>query len=465
MKRFIDGATRTAKFMVKVPQAGDRAKATFTTHNGEVEHHGLVLPPAAPKHITLKLDNGYNVSFPTEALVSWEPIEAPTPSASVPLSAPEAGSNLPRVRLIHTGGTIASKVDYATGAVEARFEPDELLDALPELASFARLDAVKIGNMFSDDIRPHHWNLIASACADAFADGCRGVVVAHGTDTLHITSAALSFAFAGKGERPAGPIAMVGSQRSSDRGSSDAAENLLAAVHWAAHGPLPVGDAGDSVVVVMHETSSDGVMAVHSGLAVRKMHSSRRDAFHPVNGEIIARIANTTEGWVTDTLPWYETARATARERKVNTAPAMYETGQRLAQFIAGPWLHAEHIEAVVGTGVQGVIVHGTGLGHLPIDDPQNDAPENQALWRSLVRCVNRELPVVVVNQCIHGPVDMNVYSKGRKQQGMGLLGHGVNSTPETMTAKLHWALSQNLNIAEAMGKNLCGEHRERLNE
>jgi len=212
--------------MVDLPTAGERARATFATHNGEVEHSGLVLPPSAPKHITIKLDNGYNVSFPNEALVSWEPLEASAAmSTTTPLVATETTSDdLPRVRLIHTGGTIASKVDYATGAVEARFEPNELLDALPELASFARLDAVKIGNMFSDDIRPQHWNLIAAACADAFAEGCRGVVIAHGTDTLHITSAALNFAFAGKGERPAGPVAMVGSQRSSDRGSSDAAK-------------------------------------------------------------------------------------------------------------------------------------------------------------------------------------------------------------------------------------------------
>ena len=451
--------------MVDLPPAGERARATFATHNGEVEHSGLVLPPSAPKHITIKLDNGYNVSFPNEALMSWEPLEAAAETTAPLLATVTASGDLPRVRLIHTGGTIASKVDYATGAVEARFEPNELLDALPELASIARLDAVKIGNMFSDDIRPQHWNLIATACAEAFADGCRGVVIAHGTDTLHITSAALNFAFAGKGERPAGPVAMVGSQRSSDRGSSDAAENLLAAVHWAANGPVPVGDAGDSVVVVMHDTSSDGVMAVHSGVAVRKMHSSRRDAFQPVNAEPLAKISNTNDGWTIASLPWYDEARSAAGERPVNTVPAMYETGQRIAQFISGPWLHAEHIEAVASTGIQGVVIHGTGLGHLPIDDPQNDAPENQTLWRSLVRCMNRELPVVIVNQCIHGPVDMNVYSKGRKQKSMGLLGHGVNSTPETITTKLHWALSQNLNIADVMTKNLCGEHRERLME
>ncbi len=456
---------RLIGFMVALPDPGVRIKATVSTHNGTAEHTGLVLPPASKGHISIKLDNGYNVSYPAEDLLDWEPIPSNDQPKAPELNAPEADTDLPRIRLIHTGGTIASKVDYATGAVEAKFEPEEMLDAIPELASIARLDAVKIGNMFSDDIRPHHWNIISDACAQAFEDGCRGVVIAHGTDTLHITSSALNFAFAGKGTRPAGPIVMVGSQRSSDRGSSDATENLLAAVHWAANGPLPHGDSGDSVVVVMHNTQSDGVMAVHSGLAVRKMHSSRRDAFHPVNGQPLATLSMTPKGFTVTTAPWYDEAREAASKRPVAERPTTYETGQRIAQFIAGPWLHAEHVEAVVSTGVQGVVFHGTGLGHLPIDDPQNDAPENALLWRILTRCVNRELPVVIVNQCIHGPVDMNVYSKGRKQQAMGLLGHGVSSTPEAMTAKLHWVLSQNINVKEALSSNLCGEHRETLRE
>ena len=449
--------------MVELPEPGRRIKARVSTHNETVEHVGLVLPPAAPRHVSIKLDNGYNVSYPIEAVEEWEELDPLQPPPSGELHRPEENDALPRVRLIHTGGTIASKVDYATGAVEAKFEPEEMLDAIPELAQIARLDAVKIGNMFSDDIRPKHWNIMANACADAFADGCRGVVIAHGTDTLHITSSALNFAFAGKGTRPAGPIVMVGSQRSSDRGSSDATENLLAAVHWAATGPLPIGDAGDAVSLVMHDAQSDGVMAVHSGLAVRKMHSTRRDAFQPVNGQPIAKVTISPDGFTTAWLPWYEKAREEATQRPVAERPTTYEPGQRFAQFIAGPWLYAEQIEAVVNTGVQGVIIHGTGLGHLPIDDPQNDAPENTLLWRALTRCVNRELPVLIVNQCIHGPVDMNVYSKGRKQQAMGLLGHGITSTPEAMTAKLHWVLSQNLDIKKALASNLCGEHRETL--
>ena len=451
--------------MEGLPKPGERIIATVTTLNGEATHEGLVLPSPAPRHISIKLDNGYNVNYPQENIISWEYAPSVQTGPSPSLNAPAASSDLPKVRLIHTGGTIASKVDYATGAVDARFEPEELLDAIPELASIAQLDALKIGNMFSDDIRPQHWNLMSEACAAAFADGCRGVVISHGTDTMHITASAVGFAFAGKGETPPGPIAMVGSQRSSDRGSSDATENLLAAVHWAAYGPEPTGEAGDACVVVMHDSQSDGTMAVHSGFAVRKMHSSRRDAFQAINGKPLAHVSITSEGIETKLNPDYLKMQENNPGRPKTQRPTKFEQGQRIAQFMAGPWLHAEHIEAVIATGVQGVVIHGTGLGHLPIEDPQKDAPENTQLWRVLTRCMNRELPVVVVNQCIHGPVDMNVYSKGRKQIDMGILGHGISSTPEAITVKTHWCLSQGLDLKKTLPKNLCGEHRDNLFE
>jgi glutamyl-tRNA(Gln) amidotransferase subunit D len=215
----------------------------------------------------------------------------------------------------------------------------------------------------------------------------------------------------------------------------------------------------------MHDSQSDGTMAVHSGFAVRKMHSSRRDAFQAINGKPLAHVSITSEGIETKLNPDYLKMQENNPGRPKTQRPTKFEQGQRIAQFMAGPWLHAEHIEAVIATGVQGVVIHGTGLGHLPIEDPQKDAPENTQLWRVLTRCMNRELPVVVVNQCIHGPVDMNVYSKGRKQIDMGILGHGISSTPEAITVKTHWCLSQGLDLKKTLPKNLCGEHRDNLFE
>ena len=161
------GRLHLLSFMVALPEPGHRVKVSVSTHNGTVHHTGLVLPPAAKGHFSIKLDNGYNVSYPTEDLQEWDHAETVDAAPPADLHAPEQDESLPRVRLIHTGGTIASKVDYATGAVDAKFEPEEMLDAVPELADIARLDAVKIGNMFSDDIRSQHWNICLLYTSDA----------------------------------------------------------------------------------------------------------------------------------------------------------------------------------------------------------------------------------------------------------------------------------------------------------
>jgi len=456
--RTVDVLSACGEYMVDAPPAGQRVKVEVNSHNGPTVIEGVALHPAASNHVTVKLVNGYNASYPLEDVQSIELLgTTERTDAPNPLTV-NTDESLPRIRILHTGGTIASKVDYATGAVVARFEPEELIASLPELTSLANIETVKLGNMFSDDIRPQHWNSIIQASKQAFDDGCDGVVVTHGTDTLHLSSAALSFAWCGKGETPPGRIAFVGSQRSSDRGSSDASENLLSAVYWAANGPAPCGDAGDGVVVVMHASNDDGICAVYPGIGVRKLHSSRRDAFKPVNCETLAMIT-IDNGVCSHSLEErYEATLAEASSRPICQQPTAYETSVRIAQFVAGPWLHSEEIEAIVMTGVQAIIIQGTGLGHLPIDDPGKDAPENTKVWRALTRCINREIPVVVTNQCIHGPVDMNVYSKGRKQKDMGILGHGSVAAPDTVVVKVHWALSNKMKIQEAVAANLCGE-------
>ncbi|MCH1423090.1 MAG: Glu-tRNA(Gln) amidotransferase subunit GatD [Candidatus Poseidoniaceae archaeon] len=449
--------------MVEVPSVGQRVKLEVKTHNGTTTIEGVALHPASKQHLTVKLVNGYNASYPLDQINTIETL--PTQSVESKTSAEEVvvADGLPRVRILHTGGTIASKVDYTTGAVVARFEPEEMVASLPELASIANIEAVKLGNMFSDDIRPQHWNSMIQASKQAFDDGCDGVVITHGTDTLHMSSAALSFAWCGKGEVPPGRIAFVGSQRSSDRGSSDAAENLLSAVYWAAHGPQTGGDIGDGVVLVMHSTNNDGECAIYPGVGVRKLHSSRRDAFQPVNCEALGHVTIDNGELSYTSTESYDVYLKNGTERQICERPTTYETSTRIAQFVAGPWLHSEEIEAIVQTGVQAIVIQGTGLGHLPIEDPGKDAPENTKVWRALTRCINREIPIVVTNQCIHGPVDMNVYSKGRKQMEMGILGHGSIAAPDTVIVKVHWALSNDMKLRDAIGANLCGEGNNTL--
>ena len=274
----------------------------------------------------------------------------------------------------------------------------------------------------------------------------------------------MCFAWSGEGTAPPGRIALVGSQRSSDRGSSDASENLISAVLWAANGPQPGAIRGDAAVVVMHSSSHDGTCSIQPGTGVRKLHSTRRDAFRNVNSQPLAYInfeANQPKIILDST---YQTDLAQTNF-EITNKPRKYSESVRIAQFIAGPYLHEEEIEAIVANGVQAIVIHGTGLGHLPIDDPGDDAPENIKVWRALTRCVNRNIPVVVTSQCINGPIDMNVYSKGRKQQEMGLLGHGSVTSPDSTVVKIHYALSNNKDVAKVLGMNLCGENINTLRE
>jgi glutamyl-tRNA(Gln) amidotransferase subunit D len=416
---------------------------------GSTSHEGVVLPGAAQDHITVKLVNGYNVSYPIDMVESIDEI-SDTVTKSVETNSVKQNQDLPKVTIIHTGGTIASKVDYATGAVIARFEPEELLSSVPEILEIANIEAVKLGNMWSDDIRPQHWNKMIEACQSAFNSGSVGVVITHGTDTLHISAAALSFAFAGEGGRPAGRIVFTGSQRSSDRASSDATENLLSAVYWAANGPDVTGE-GDAAVTVMHAGSGDGICAVSPGVSVRKMHSTRRNAFQMINGERIGEITISRSG-----LSHTVSLRPKSRSK---SEPTMYNADVRIAQFIAGPHLHSDLLEAAVNANYSAILIHGTGLGHLPIEDPNGDAPENMKLAQ-FIR--SAKIPIIVGNQCINGPVDLNVYSKGRLQQEIGVLGHGSTSSPEALLAKIHWALSNNKDLS-ILTENLCGENNSSL--
>ena len=151
---------------------------------------------------------------------------------------------------------------------------------------------------------------------------------------------------------------------------------------------------GDAAVVVMHSSSHDGTCSIQPGTGVRKLHSTRRDAFRNVNSQSLAfvDISGEQPAMVLDSTYQSELTKANP---EINQNPRKYSETVRIAQFIAGPYLHEEEIEAIIANGPQAIVIHGTGLGHLPIDDPGDDAPENTKVWRALTRCVNRNIPVV----------------------------------------------------------------------
>ena len=433
------------------PASGDRVRLTASTPEGAVTHEGILLSPAASGHITVKLDNGYNVTF-AESEVSEISLLSQAVVVEENLdSGIDEDSELPEICILHTGGTIASKVDYVTGAVAARFEPEELLDAVPELAAHARIRTKKLGNMWSDDIRARHWNAMMSEAKEAFDSGAVGVVITHGTDTMHYSAAAAAFAWAGDGKRPPGRIVFTGSQRSSDRGSTDGTENLIAAVHWAAHGPAPTGENGDASVIIMHAGNDDGVCAVMPGCSTRKFHSSKRDAFQGINTQPLGTIAVNRGGECVIDVEAEVPTRPEASE------PIAFDENTRILQLVAGAHMYADQVE--LAANYDAILFHGTGLGHLPIEDPKGDSPENLAMRKAVTDyCANGGV-AVMVTQCIHGPIHMDVYSKGREQQELGVIGNHATTGPDAALVKLHFLLSTGQDVQTGWNANLCGEN------
>ncbi len=410
---------------------GDRVKLTRDGESVE----GLLMPRAAGRedtHIVLKLATGYNVGVRIAEKSRLEVVgTGAKPALSRPPKPPTL-KGLPQVTIFSTGGTIASRVDYRTGAVEPALTADDLYSFVPELASEADVETKVLYSLFSENLTPRHWKEIAESVAEEIRSGVSGVVIAQGTDTLGYSAAALSFAL----QASPVPIVFVAAQRSSDRPSSDAATNLIGAVSIAGRAPF----AG--VFVVMHEWMSDDTLLVHRGSKVRKCHTSRRDAFKSINTIPVARFH--IQGKKLEVLEKEYAARGFSPEL---VCKPNFDSRAALVKFYPG--LDPEIIDYYATRGYRGLILEGTGLGHVSAD-----------WYPSLRRAVNKGMFVGMTSQCLWGRVDMNVYSTGVDLQKIGV--HPLEDIlAETALVKLMWVLGQTedpAKVAEMMRANLAGE-------
>jgi glutamyl-tRNA(Gln) amidotransferase subunit D len=406
-------------------EPGDRIRIV----TGEKTYEGILMPHHAFSQddvVTVKLDSGYNVGVSIEdaelSLVGkCQPREMETEEAP---GSPEK----PSVALLGTGGTIASYVDYETGAVHPAGTSEELAFSAPDIFDICNVDADVVMHKLSENMTPADWTDIATATASKLNNGASGVIIAHGTDTMSYTAAALSFML----HDLSGPVVLVGSQRSSDRPSSDAFQNLVAAARVA------ISDLGE-VAVVMHAKPSSGLCAVHRGTRARKMHASRRDAFRSIDARPLA--------FVDDDVRFIGEYRAkTSGETGVAA-----ELNDNVALVYAHPALDGESFKAMTA-GRDGVVVAGTGLGHL-----------NEALMPAIGELTADDVPVVMTTQCIWGRVNLNVYSAGRRLLQAGVI-PGGDMLPEVALVKLMWLLANvsHDDVAAAMQRNHAGELSER---
>lgn len=378
-------------------------------------------------YLALKLDNGYNIGF-LRASVSVELLEeGHMANATMPPCEIAPTLGLPDIAILGTGGTVASKIDYLTGAVYPSFSPDELLRLVPELGEIANISGRELYSIVSEDILHRDWENIAQAIVGRIAEGAAGVVITHGTDTLHFTSSMLSFMLRDLDR----PVVCVGAQRSSDRPSSDAAFNLVSSVRFAAT------DCAE-VVVCMHAGIDDDVCHVHRGTRVRKFHTSRRDAFASVNSLPLARVYGA--GRVEQVSP-YRTS--SGKDVYADTA---CEERVSLVKTYPGA---ADIVAALVDRGYRGIIIEGSGLGHAP-----------DTLHAEIRRGLEEGVFFGMASQCVHGRVNMNVYRGGRVLKEAGVLPLG-DMLAETAWCKLSWVLGHVQDrdeVARAMLLPVAGE-------
>jgi glutamyl-tRNA(Gln) amidotransferase subunit D len=406
------------------------------TSDGKV-YEGILIPRSEygdDKHVVVKLKSGYNIGVRMTPNIKIEKVgKGSKPSFAAP-PLPEQKPELPRVVIMSTGGTIASRVDYRTGAVRSALSASDLYGVVPELGDIARVDTQILFSLYSENIKPKHWTEIARAVAEHISRSVSGVIIAHGTDTMAYTAAALSFAL----QNLPVPVILVGAQRSSDRPSSDAATNLIGAVQAAAKAPFA------EVVIAMHETVSDTAIAINRGTKVRKCHTSRRDTFKPVNATPIARIKDQEIIMLTDDYKNRDSAKRLVLKPRFSDKVA-------LVKF--HPGLNPEVINWYVERGYKGILLEGSGLGHV-----------GKYCFDPIKNAVKHSVVVALASQCIWGRVNMNVYDTGRD-----LLTRGVipleDMFPETALVKLMWVLGQTSNVEEAkklLKANIAGEFSPR---
>ncbi len=388
-------------------------QAEFDTTRGQFK--GTVLPRAENDddlHIVVKIATGYNIGIDVKTINTAKETGYKKAVYKIPEKEFPFTEGLPNVKLLGTGGTIASRLDYRTGAVIPAFSPGELYGAVPELASICNLNTEKVFAVFSENMGPDQYKLLATKIGKEIENGVQGIVIGHGTDTLHHTAAALSFMV----QDPPVPIVLVGSQRSSDRPSSDAALNLMHATYAAGHSDIA------EVMVCMFGPTSDEYGFLHRGTRVRKMHSSYRSTFRTIGDTPLATVTRSSVKLLKEN---YNHRR---KDNKVKILPYFEDKVTMLYYY---PHMNPEIIDALVDMGYKGIVIVGTGLGHV-----------NRELYPAIERATKKGVAMYMTLQTIWGYVHMFVYDTGRDLMAKGIVPSG-NMLPEVAFIKLGWALGQ----------------------
>ncbi len=419
---------------------GIKAGDAIAISSGGESEEGVLMPRSDAGDnsvIVIKRKDGYNIGLRYNKEMKITKQAAGAGHFEFPKADTKTDGSLNNIALLYTGGTIGSKVDYTTGGVYMLTKPEELLHEVPELKEIVNIDVQNLMSIASEDMTYPEWQKIAEGVVKAFDNGARGVIITHGTDTMHYTSAALSFML----QDLKGPVVITGAQRSSDRGSSDAFLNLICAAHLAANSNVA------EVGICMHKTSSDQTCIMIRGTKVRKMHTSRRDAFRPINSSPIASVDRKGK------IEYKSEYKKMAAHGNRTTAMTGFE--DRVALVKAHPNSNPDILDYYVGKGYKGIIIEGTGMGHVP-----SSTSKNGYSWLDHIKnATDKGVVVGMTSQCIYGRVNSTVYRNLRLAASAGAV-YCEDMLPEVAYVKLGFLLGnyKATDAKEMLNTNIAGE-------
>tara|TARA_Y100000310_G_scaffold293467_1_gene323065 strand:+ start:12120 stop:13391 length:1272 start_codon:yes stop_codon:yes gene_type:complete len=421
---------------MKIKKFSPGNKVKFKTKTKIWEGH--ILDSHDPEIILLKLSSGYNIGIRESEILNAKILESQKKEKSgEKKEKSEKNKKLPNIAMIITGGTISSRLDPKTGGTIPTDEK-EILSIAPEIKEICNIIKIKKPFMkFSEDMSPQDWEKIAKTAQELLNDSSiKGLVITHGTDTLHYTSAALSFFLKNLNK----PVAITYSQRSIDRGSTDASLNLVCAVKYA------ISDIAE-ISLIGHENLNDESCIAMPATKVRKLHSSRRDAFKIVNDSPIARI--TTKNF--KILKEFN-ARNSSKKVKLDT-----KYSNKVTIIKIHPGQDPSILEYLQKKGYKGVILETTGLGQVP-------GRNSKFNWLPKIKnTVSSGMVICATSQTIFGGLNQNVYSSGRLLKETGIIALR-DMLSETALVKLGWVLAhKNWNVKEKMLENISGEFNDKI--
>src|SRR3989338_3221458 len=424
-----------------IPEFGDTVKV----HTKEQIYEGILLPRPEifdDNFTVIKLDNGYNIGIENKRIEKIE-VVSKYQKKKEERHKIEHKKGLPNVPILSFGGTISSRVDYKTVGVYADYTAEDFVAMLPDLKNVANLKAEKVMNIMSEDMSPDDWQAMARRIAKELNEDNSGVVVTQGTDTLHYSTAAMSFFLKDLNK----PVIFTAAQRSIDRGSSDAFSNLLCAVQAASKFD------GASVVTCMHGTSDDNYCILNRGAKVRKMHTSRRDAFRPINELPLAKV------FENGSIEVLNSNYAKRNDGKVHVDDKFEH---KTALLHAYPGMNPEVLDFYLEKKYRGIVIAATGLGHV------STMSAKHSLVKKLKEIADNNIAVVIAPQTLYGRVHPYVYSPLRKLSMELNCIFAEDMLPETAYVKLGWVLGHTNKLDEVkkmMLTNYAGEISERSDE